>query len=171
MAKSDLKIKTTSPQGANMTTTIAYVNPAATNAQLATLGNRINQLTSNIYGHSEKVTTVNVDGEPGGGQALPTFTLTNDEGQPITEFVTTVSTADDLEIGRLTYNGDGRISLAPPAEFHMWFTNPEESVRSIYGRPTAGYVTAGTYTVTISATETENFAPAEYTFTLIIEEG
>lgn len=79
MAKSDLKIKTTSPRGASMTTTVSYVNPYATNQQLATLGNRINQLTDNIYGHSEKVTTVYVDDEEGGGKTVPTVNFYDDD--------------------------------------------------------------------------------------------
>lgn len=63
MAKTDLKIKATDSQARSLTSTISYVNPAASNSQLATLGTMINAFTTNVYDHSEKVTTVNVDGE------------------------------------------------------------------------------------------------------------
>ena len=63
MAKTDLKIKATDSQARSITSTISYVNPNATNAQLATLGTMINSFTTNVYDHSEKITTVNVDTE------------------------------------------------------------------------------------------------------------
>lgn len=62
MAKSVLKV-TSTYAGASVTTTINDVNPAATNAQLAQLGRKFNNLTDNTYEKSEKVTTVNVDTE------------------------------------------------------------------------------------------------------------
>ena len=73
--RQQLKISTTAG-GSNSTKTINNVNPAATNAQLATFATKLNALTTNTYQKSDRVTTVNVDTEPGGGvKPTPTITL------------------------------------------------------------------------------------------------
>jgi len=65
MATTALKITATS-NGSKVTTTINDVNPNATNAQLAQLGNKFNAFTTNFYAYSEKITTVNVDTQSDG---------------------------------------------------------------------------------------------------------
>lgn len=62
MATTALKI-TATRDGSKITTTLSDVNPNATNAQLAELGNKFNAFTTNFYAYSEKITTVNVDTE------------------------------------------------------------------------------------------------------------
>lgn len=165
MAKSDLKIKATNSQGANMTTTIGYVNPYATNAQLATLGNRINQFTTNVYDHSEKVTTVNVDGEE--GKTVPTLTITSG-GNPLTEY-TLAETAEDVvttHFAHINYTGNGALTVTCPymafLAFMIW-DNADCGV--VYGIETP----SGTYPFTITSEETDTYAAASYSFTLIIE--
>lgn len=63
MAKIDLKINAEDGYGKKNTTTIAYVNPEATNEILIQFAQKINNLTSNRYTSTEKVTTTTLDTE------------------------------------------------------------------------------------------------------------
>lgn len=65
----DIKITATTPQGGTTSKTITYINPDATNAQLATLGTMINSLTDNQYVKTTKITQVDVDTEADGDNA------------------------------------------------------------------------------------------------------
>lgn len=51
-----LQIKTTNQEGNATTTTIAYVNPNATNENLRLLAMKLNALTNNTYDSTIKVT-------------------------------------------------------------------------------------------------------------------
>lgn len=63
MAKSNIVITSTNSQGKTLQKTLTDINPAATNSQLATFGNMLNQLTTNVYGHTTKITKTNCDTE------------------------------------------------------------------------------------------------------------
>lgn len=108
MAKEVLKVIGTK-NGASVTTTISDVNPEATNAQLAQLGTMFNALTTNTYEESNRVTTVNVDTEPGGGaKQTPTLTLSKTSA-------TRAEIITDMNGGQATFtmttNSDGQYYL------------------------------------------------------------
>lgn len=115
MAKSDLKIKANdSRTGTSVTSTISYINPAATNEQLATLGAMINSFTTNVYDHSERVTTANVNTEPGGGEKpVPTLVVTKD-GNPIIDGGSYSYPALQPLSFDCTYDGDGSLFVVNP---------------------------------------------------------
>lgn len=108
MATEDLKISSTGG-GKTNTTTISNVNPEVTNADLAQFGTMLIALTSNLYNKSDRVITVNVDTEPGGG-TKPTPTLSMS--------VTSVSAAaldstTYYDAGfEITTNSDGEIATS-----------------------------------------------------------
>lgn len=64
MAKTELKLKSTNAAtGQNITTTIGYVNPTADSQTLKTFGQKLNAFTTNTYGETDRVQTINVDTE------------------------------------------------------------------------------------------------------------
>lgn len=104
--RQQLKISTTAG-GSNSTKTINNVNPAATNAQLATFATKLNALTTNTYQKSDRVTTVNVDTEPGGG-AKPTPTLTLSQASIAITDVSAISASPAITPRvTITTNSDG----------------------------------------------------------------
>lgn len=170
MAKSDLKIKATSPQGKSITTSVTYVNPEATNDQLATLGTMVNALTDNRYDSSTKVTTVEVDVE-------------SDKPKPTLQFWKTDKTAQISEMSKQTsgqiiqdmlsikYNGDGQIFYG--------FEGINNYMYPILERDNNNFATqvitiaqntpAGTDVVfTIKSAETANYQAAEAQLTVHI---
>lgn len=162
MAKVDLKIKAKDTSGNALTSTISYVNPALTNAQLSTLAHNLNGLTDNFYDSSQKVTTVNVDGESGGGQQKPTLTVTTDDNVTIVDGGTyNMHSGSYIDV---TYNGDATV---------LWSIEPGNgngNLCRLFGKDpqnpkwTINY-NSGTYTVIIFAPETENYQAAQISFT------
>lgn len=57
-----LKLEATDPWGNKTTTSISYVNPEASNLKLLQLAQKLNELTTNTYVSTSKVTTENIDG-------------------------------------------------------------------------------------------------------------
>lgn len=169
MAKTDLKIKATDSQARSLTSTISYVNPSASNSQLATLGTMINAFTTNVYDHSEKITTVNVDGE--GDKQTPTLQLLSNS-QPITNIDTARGTgnARDDEFCDIQYTGDGDLTITlPPVGCNVCFylTPNNHLGMCTMANGSAGAQT-GTFNFTIYASETENYNAASFDFTVTI---
>lgn len=175
MAKTDLKIKATDSQARSLTSTISYVNPAASNSQLSTLASMINAFTTNVYDHSEKVTTVNVDGE--GDKQTPTLQLVdNNTGEVVNSFTrnrpASVNANDD-SLCTLQYTGDGdlTISMTPVGCGVCFYLTPGDGVTHlgtvIIQKAMAGAQT-GTFNFTIYASETENYNAASFDFTYIV---
>lgn len=64
MPKTDIKLYSTdSETGAKITTSVAYVNPNASNNALKEFAQKLNALTDNVYSSTDRVETVNVDTE------------------------------------------------------------------------------------------------------------
>ncbi len=62
MPKVDLKLYSTdAADGKKITTSVTYVNPAASNAVLKSFAQQLNALTTNNYTQTDRVETVNVD--------------------------------------------------------------------------------------------------------------
>lgn len=108
MATQKMQLKMTS-EGKTLTRTLSNTNQSVDNDTLAQFGNRLAALTSNTYGSTDRITTVNCDTEEGGA-ILPTPTLSMS--------VTSISAAgldsaqytdDGYEI---TTNSDGEIALS-----------------------------------------------------------
>ena len=104
MNKTDIKISSTAPNGDSMTTTVSDVNPAASNLTLKTFAQKLNMLTNNTYGETNKVTTVTVDTND--DKPTPTLKLMtgNTGGTEATNI-----TADGETTYNISYNGDGTI--------------------------------------------------------------
>lgn len=156
MAKETLKV-IGARNGKNITTTITDVNPAATNAQLASLGTKFTALTTNVYQETNRVTTVNCDTEPGGG-VKPAPTLTLDKYSLPASSISNVNAGN---ICTATTNSDGQLYAVSKGE-------PSSMVMlgvigtAIVGRQGTAAVTA--QTLKIGVTETENFAGLEVEF-------
>lgn len=106
--KEDIKISSTGG-GKSLSTTISYINPAVNNEDLATFGQMLTALTTNIYESTDRVTTVNCDTEEGDG-IKPTPTLS----MPVTSM-----TAAGLDLAQYTDDGieivtnsDGEIAIS-----------------------------------------------------------
>ena len=104
MNKTDIKISSTAPNGDSMTTTVSDVNPAASNLTLKTFAQKLNMLTNNTYGETNKVTTVTVDTN----DDKPTPTLKLMTGESGGSEATTI-TANGETSYHTDYNGDGEI--------------------------------------------------------------
>lgn len=64
MARTDLKLKSKdNSTGRDMTTTITHVNENANKATLLEFGQKLNNLTVNVYEQTDRVQTINVDTE------------------------------------------------------------------------------------------------------------
>lgn len=64
MPKTDVKIYSTdAATGSKITTSVAYVNPNATNDVLKSFAQQLNALTTNNYSNSDRIETVNLDTE------------------------------------------------------------------------------------------------------------
>lgn len=101
MAKTELKLKSkNAATGQDITTTLTYVNPNANSTTLKTFGQKLNAMTTNIYGETDRVQTINVDTEEvPGGSSKPAHTLT------VTRDWWSSSAALSMSI-TFTYDGD-----------------------------------------------------------------
>lgn len=63
MAKTDLKMYSTDASDKKITTTLTYVNPAADSTTLKQFATKLNAFTTNTYGETDRVQTINVDTE------------------------------------------------------------------------------------------------------------
>lgn len=103
MAKVNLQLKSTTTNAKSQTTTITNVNPNATDSELLQLTHKLNAFTTNTYTQTDKITTLNLDGE---GDSRQTPTLTASQS---TITATSIPTTG-IKIP-ITYTGNGRIYL------------------------------------------------------------
>lgn len=167
MAKEVLKI-TSTKSGDRITTTINDVNPEATNAQLAQLGTKFNALTSNTYEESNRVTTINVDTEPGGG-AKPTPTLTLSQSSIAIGDVSAIGTSPAITPRiSITTNSDGtpyvRYSSTGSTSDQMYYV-------AMFGNqfvPLKGANASTAQTIYIGVTETDSYKGVEVAFNITV---
>ena len=165
MAREDLKISSENG-GTKQTTTISYVNPEATNEQLASLASALNNFTDNVYIEANRVTTVNVDTEPGGGvKPEPTLTLSKNS---CTKSEIGYATANAI----ITTNSDGYLyaRMAYPMsgiEGAYGYINCPATGDKTFSPKSTGYGNP-TYpqTLYIGITETDNFKGKEVAYTI-----
>ena len=99
MASTDLKIKSTYG-GKSQTLTVSDANTQASDAVLLQFGQKIIDLTDNVYGSTDKVTTLNLDTETSASKQIPTLTL-----NPTSISAASLQTATYVDIS-YTYSGD-----------------------------------------------------------------
>ena len=167
MAKEVLKI-TSTKSGDRITTTINDVNPEATNAQLAQLGTKFNALTSNTYEESNRVTTINVDTEPGGG-AKPTPTLTLSQSSIALADVSAIGTSPAIKPRiSITTNSDGtpyiRYATTGTSSDQMYYV-------AMFGNqftPLKGANASTAQTIYVGVTETASYKGVEVAFNITV---
>lgn len=172
MAKTDLKLNATGTDGKATTATITYVNPEASNSQLATLGRMLNNLTDNTYGTTLRINTIDCETEGGGSKQVPTLSL-GTSSVSVATIRASFNQNNGYSIHDITYDGDGQLhayinnglnvcGVGLPAHYQQ---QPNTYSLGFYGHPSVyDYVTAGT--VVIRAEETDTYAAAEVIFTV-----
>ena len=96
-------------EGKTLTRTLSHTNQSVDNDILAQFGNRLAALTTNTYGSTDRITTVNCDTEEGGG-VKPTPTLSMATTSYSAAALDSAQFTDDgFEI---TTNSDGKIALS-----------------------------------------------------------
>ena len=170
MAKSSIII-TSNRAGKTLQKTLTDVNPAATNAQFATMGTMLTALTNCTYQKTDRITKVNCDTEPGGGtKKEPTLTLSQNTctnaqvGSSDTE--TTVTTNSDGSF-YTRYDQPSTRDGRGPRAWIMVETNGTAGTGSF--RVRAFNDTDSSYfplTIYIGVTETDNFVAKEVPFTI-----
>ena len=156
MATQKMQLKMTS-EGKTLTRTLSHTNQSVDNDILAQFGNRLAALTTNTYGSTDRITTVNCDTEEGGG-VKPTPTLS---------MATTSYSAATLDSGQftddgfeITTNSDGKIALSFSGfDSATGMTMPTASVlngrlyihKAVFSNQTA------TGTIHVTALPSENF--------------
>ena len=104
MAKTSLILTSTEQTtGKTLQKTITDVNPDASSEALLGFAQRLNALTTNVYGKTDRVDKLNVDTETSANLLTPTFTMTK------TSYSLTTDASGDHILMGLTYNGDGAL--------------------------------------------------------------
>lgn len=168
MADTQIIIDATDTNGNPINKTIKNINPAATNAQLATFGTMLNALTDNQYGKTTKITTTDVDLES--DKPVPTLQIWNsDKTAQISEISKQTANTQIFESVAIKYDGDAQLLFGVPG--YNNFVKIEEERDANYflsGLFIARANTpAGTDVVfTVFAPETDNYkaAKAQVTF-------
>lgn len=173
MAKEVLKI-TSTKRGNKITTTINDVNPEATNAQLAQLGTKFNALTTNTYEESNRVTTVNVDTEPGGGtKQTPTLTL-NRSSWPLDDVVGDIAANGTCNLANVTTNSDGHLYARNPTigamanQFAPYIALKEGKNTFRVTNMSNETSISTTQTLIVGVTETDSYKGVEVEFTITV---
>ena len=183
MAKETLIITSTNA-GKTLQKTVTDINPAATNAQLATFGGMLNSLTTNTYGKTDRVRKVNCDTEAGGGvKPEPTLTLSSDTDTAANVLAALNNSgrmnnyleSDNSPI--ITTNSDGNLYaryVFSDSEGYIWYkpcaaVYERDGVLKLAicaGQPNNLQAAQIAGTVYIGVTETGNFAAREVAFTI-----
>lgn len=172
MAKTDLKLNATGTDGKATTATITYVNPEASNSQLATLGRMLNNLTDNTYGTTLRINTIDCETEGGGSKQTPTFTVspsTISLADFTTNYFRTLTLSYDGDATRFWVNISGTGTQAGLLTAQGVWNNNGTLMSQIRAteqghdfNPTADLV------VTYRVEETDNFQAAEATCTITV---
>lgn len=164
MAKVDLKIKAKDTSGNALTSTISYVNPELTNAQLRELASNLNGLTTNNYDEGQKVTTVNIDSEEDNPKLTPTLKLVNASG----EDETTLAKSEQYDFrSYVSYNGDGTVYFRQvPDNSDLTMTTGRGNTSSVPATRYFRFLSGGATGFILYATETNTYkaVSVEYNF-------
>ena len=152
--------------------TIENINPAATNAQLATFATKLNALTTNTYQKTDRVTTVNVDTEPGGGtKPAPTLTLSR-SSRTLGDVVSDIGADGTCNLANVTTNSDGHLYARNPTigamanQFAPYIALKEgKNTFRVTNMSNATSIST-TQTLIVGVTETATYAGKEVEFTI-----
>ena len=164
MAKTSIIINSTSNQGKSLQKTLTDVNPEATNEELATFGQRLTAITTNVYGNTTRIDKINCDAETTVVKPTPTFSV------DITSVATSWLTESDFLNVIVTYSGDGILffkdfSVDEPGIAVMKKDSGSNKSFSIYGSKKLGTTTVPC-TFKVGFTETDNYKAVETTITI-----
>ena len=156
MAKTSLILTSTEQTtGKTLQKTITDVNPDASSEALLGFAQRLNALTTNVYGKTDRIDKVNVDTESTAGLLTPTLSIAK----------TTYSWSGDKNNSEnvtidYTYDGDGNIYINPsPAQHFNATINRYGSGGRIYiGRSTIEE--AFPWEFTVNATQSDTYKAA-----------
>lgn len=154
MAKVDLKIKAKDTSGNALTSTISYVNPALTNAQLSTLAHNLNGLTTNRYEEGQRVETVNIDSAP--DKQTPTILTT------LTVTSELKGNAFDIDA---RYTGNAPVYTSNNTSIQLYFDQTDNEFR-VY---VPSSLAAGSYTIKLYAPETSAFNALDENFVIQVQ--
>ena len=135
---SSIILKSTDANNKEQSKTITFINPDAASDKLVTFAQGLNRLTNNTYKETNRVDKLNCDTDSGTGKPEPTLTITD---------------------GSYTYNGDGDIFGYITDNFKLSINRTNKTFQAT---STTG---ASTYTITLHATETANFAAKTVSYT------
>ena len=150
MAKTSLILKATDQNGKTVNKTITDVNPDCSNEVLKTLGQKINALTTNFYGNTTRIDKIDCDLESGGGNTVPTLTLS--ESTITLSAFNTLSLVFEPSTDATTPMCMAALNQSTSAGWELWFGQNRFSNR--------------TGTVRIKASATDNYKAAEATYTI-----
>ena len=152
--------------------TIENINPAATNAQLATFATKLNALTTNTYQKTDRVTTVNVDTEPGGGtKQTPTLTLSR-SSRTLADAVSDIGADGTCNLANVTTNSDGHLYARNPTigamanQFAPYIALKEGLNTFRVTNMSNATSISTTQTLIVGVTETDTYTGKEVEFTI-----
>ena len=160
--RTNVVIKATDITGKQVSTTINYANPNASNSTLKTMGQMMNALTTNEYMQTNRTDITFLDTAPPTPADKQTPTLSIAGGNNVTIVSDGASTVNNIN-----YNGDGVLYASNAGQNGIIFGIREENniPQLLCGKPTS--LTGGANTGTIYASEGTNYKAAsiEFTFT------
>ena len=153
--KTSVILTSTDLSGKKLQKTLTNINTNATAAQLKTLAQGLNSLTTNTYVETGRVDKIVCDLET--GKTTPTLTLATASAAKAT-----VAAAEGAYANEITYNGDGVLTV---------LTSGANIVATIEGDTLyVAFIGEGaTGTVTVYASEGATYAAANVTFTISAE--
>lgn len=144
-----LKLTSTNTSGKSMTKTISDISPTATSAQYKALAQGLNSLTTNTYGRTDLVTTINVDTE---STNKPAPTITIGEWTKVNGVYSADVTCDSD--GAITASAGDANYAGIYVECYIKTTDAQSLAKKVF--VTVGEI-GHTYNVAITATETNNY--------------
>lgn len=160
MAKTDIKLNATDPSGKTTTTSVTYVNPEATNAQLKQLGQMLNAMTENVYESTYRINTIHCDSEAGGGAQTATLQVWGGDADISSGFI--VNRVDGTVNRFIKYDGDASNVYVDfdPADPNLMIAPGALNNGSLPANMNAAQANVGNYTLHIYAPATNNFKAA-----------
>lgn len=164
MAKLSMQIKAKDmSSGKTVTTSLANVNPEASDSDKLQTAIAMNALTSNLYSSTDLIKTINLDTETEAGKQTPTLTVALDTLSISTHLNNDGSTYRTA----LTYNGDGELFFGGwSVEAPGFFVTKSLYEGATYLKFARVQDTPVPCTFKVLATETATYKAAEITVTI-----
>ena len=166
MADQKVILTSTNTSGQTLQKTLTDINPDASNAQLKTFAQMLNNMTDNTYGKTDRVIKYNCDTESGGSKLTPNLSLSTTSAS-IANLTTSANGSVPYTI---TTDSDGALSVgfedvADAAVVTITYANGNHYL-GVFKRTTAASDSIVPQTVTIYQAETNTYKAASVTFTI-----